>query len=46
MTSLLISALLCFQADRPSMAILVWLMLLAGSAPVIAVMLAYKPRLL
>jgi len=45
-TSLLISALLCFQADRPSMAILVWLMLLAGSAPVIAVMLAYKPRLL
>ncbi|QNM95737.1 DUF3325 domain-containing protein [Chitinimonas koreensis] len=44
--SLLASALLCFAADRPSMAVLVWLMLLAGSAPLIALTLAFRPRLL
>lgn len=45
-TGLLASALLCFAADRPSMAVLVWLMLLAGSAPLIALTLAFRPRLL
>lgn len=43
---LLASAVLCFIADRPSMAVLVWLMLLAGSAPMIALVLAWRPRLL
>jgi len=43
---LLISAVLCFIADRPSMAALVWVMLLAASAPLIALTLACRPRLL
>lgn len=45
-TSLVTSAVLCFIADRPTMAMLVWLMLLVGSAPLVALTLAYKPRLL
>lgn len=40
------SALFCFLADRPSMAILVWLMLLAGGALLTALTLAWQPRLL
>ncbi|GAB3262213.1 DUF3325 domain-containing protein [Chitinimonas naiadis] len=44
--SLITSAALCFIVDRPTMAMLVWLMLLAGSAPLIAVTLAFRPRLL
>lgn len=40
------SLLACLKADRPSMAVLVWVMLLAGSALVIAMLLARRPRLL
>ncbi|MFT3799682.1 MAG: DUF3325 domain-containing protein [Burkholderiaceae bacterium] len=43
---LLVSAALCFVADHPAMAALVWVMLLAASAPLIALTLAWKPRLL
>lgn len=46
MAGLAASALLCALADRPSMAVLVWLMLLAGSAPLVALTLAWRPRLL
>lgn len=44
--ALLITGILCFIADRPSMAVLVWIMLLAASAPSIGMLLAWKPRLL
>lgn len=44
--SLLLSAVLCFMADRPSMAALVWIMLLAACAPSIAMILSWNPRLL
>ncbi|MEW5966299.1 MAG: DUF3325 domain-containing protein [Pseudomonadota bacterium] len=37
---------LCLLADRPSMAALVWVMLLAGGAVAAALMLAYRPRAL
>jgi hypothetical protein len=40
------SAVLCFLADRPSMAVLVWLMLLAAAALLTALTLAWRPRLL
>ena len=43
---LLASAVLCFIADRPSMAALVWLMLLAASAPSVGMLLAWRPKLL
>lgn len=43
---LLISAVFCFIADRPSMAVLVWIMLLALTAPAIAMLLAWRPMLL
>ncbi len=43
---LLASAVLCFLADRPSMAILVWVMLLSGNVLIIAMALAWKPSLL
>jgi hypothetical protein len=43
---LLVSAALCFIADRPSMAILVWIMFLAASAPLIGMLLAWRPQLL
>lgn len=43
---LVASAALCFTADRPSMAVLVWVMLLAGAVPLVAVTLAWRPRLL
>lgn len=42
--ALAVSALLCLRADRPSIAVLVWLMLLAGTAPLIALTLAWRPR--
>lgn len=42
--ALSLSALACLQADRPSMAVLVWVMLLAGSALSVAMLLAYRPR--
>ncbi|MBS3936887.1 MAG: DUF3325 family protein [Sulfuritalea sp.] len=41
-TALLLSAVCCFIADRPSMAVLVWVMLLAGAATAIALLLAWR----
>lgn len=41
-----LSAVLCFMADRPSMAVLVWIMLLAATAPSVGMMLSWRPRLL
>lgn len=43
---LLVSAVLCFIADRPSMAALVWLMLLAVSVPGVSMILTWRPQLL
>ncbi|MDQ8022014.1 MAG: DUF3325 domain-containing protein [Moraxellaceae bacterium] len=43
---LIASAVLCFIADRPSMAVLVWLMQLAGAVPLVGLALAWRPRLL
>ena len=42
--SLLLSLLACLAADRPSMATLVWTMLLAGSAVAVALTLSWRPR--
>lgn len=39
-----LSLLACLKADRPSMAVLVWVMLLAASAAAVALVLAYRPR--
>lgn len=44
--SLAFSALACLAADRPSMAILVWFMLLAAGALAVAFTLAWQPALL
>lgn len=44
--ALIISAVLCFIADRPSMAALLWIMMLAFGATSIAMALAWKPALL
>lgn len=41
-TALLLSAVCCFIADRPSMAVLVWVMLLAGTTIAVAQMLAWR----
>lgn len=41
-TGLLLSAVCCFMADRPSMASLVWVMLLACAALSIALLLAWR----
>jgi hypothetical protein len=41
-----LSLLACLMADRPSMAVLVWVMLLAGSAVLVAASLAWQPSLL
>lgn len=41
-SGLLLSAICCFIADRPSMAVLVWVMLLAGAATTIALLLAWR----
>lgn len=43
---LAVSAALCLLADHPSMAILVWVMLLSGAVVAIAFTLAWKPILL
>lgn len=40
------SAIACMLADRPSMAVLVWFMLLAASALTVALTLAWRPTLL
>ena len=42
--ALVVSAVLCLLADRPSMAVLVWVMLLAGAAPLIGLTLAWRPH--
>jgi hypothetical protein len=34
----------CLLADRPSMAVLVWVLLMAGSAVSVAMLLARRPR--
>lgn len=39
-----LSLLACLMADRPSMAVLVWVMLLAGSAVAVALLLSYQPH--
>ncbi|MDX5410676.1 MAG: DUF3325 domain-containing protein [Thauera sp.] len=41
-----LALLACLAADRPSMAVLVWVMLLAGAAVLVAMTLASRPRLL
>lgn len=41
---LLLSLLLCLKADHASMAVLVWTMLLAGSAIGVAMVLTWYPR--
>lgn len=40
------SLMACLRADRPSMAVLVWAMLLAGSAAGVAMLLARRPQAL
>lgn len=45
-TALAASAVACLLADRPSMALLVWCMLLAASALTVALTLAWRPALL
>jgi len=42
--ALALSLLACLMADRPSMAVLVWAMLLAGSAVLVALLLARLGR--
>lgn len=43
---LLLSAVFCFQADHPSMAALVWVMLQAFAAMMVAMILSRRPVLL
>ena len=43
---LLASLRLCLLADRPSMAALVWIMFLAGSAVLVAMILTSRPSLM
>ena len=43
---LLLSTVLCFIADRPSMAVLVWIMFLAAAAPSVGMLLSWRPQLL
>lgn len=45
-SGLLVSAVLCFMANRPSMAVLVWIMLLAATAPSVGMILSWRPQLL
>lgn len=42
--ALLLSLLACLMADRPSMAALVWIMLMADSAVAVALTLSWRPR--
>lgn len=39
-----LSLLACLSADRPSMAALVWVMLLAGTALLVAMVLSWRPQ--
>ena len=41
-----LSLIACLMADRPSMAVLVWVMLLAGGALTVALLLATRPQAL
>lgn len=43
--ALVASLVVCLIADRPSIAALVWIMLLVGSAVAVALLLANKPRM-
>jgi hypothetical protein len=43
---LIVSGVLCFAADRPSMAALVWILLMAFGAVAVALTLSWKPALL
>ena len=43
---LAVSAVFCFLADRPSMAVLVWVMLMASTALLVAMTLAWRPQIL
>lgn len=43
---LAVSAVFCFLADRPSMAALVWVMLMATAAALVAMTLAWRPQVL
>lgn len=44
--ALSLSLLACLMADRPSMAVLVWVMLLAAGAVAVALLLATRPGVL
>lgn len=44
--ALAVSALCCFKADHPSMAVLVWCTLLPVAAVATALILSYRPALL
>jgi len=44
--ALFVALQLCLAADHPSMAVLVWIMTLAATALSVALMLAWRPRLL
>lgn len=46
LSGLAASGVLCFVADRPSMAILVWILFMAAGSISIALMLTWKPALL
>lgn len=43
---LAVSAVFCFLADRPSMAVLVWVMLMASTALLVAMTLSWRPQIL
>ncbi|WP_438971240.1 DUF3325 domain-containing protein [Methylophaga sp.] len=43
---LLLSAVFCFQADHPSMAVLVWVMFQAFAAMMVAMVLSRRPVML
>jgi hypothetical protein len=42
--ALMASLMLCLMADHPTMAVLVWVMALAGAALVVALMLSWRAR--
>jgi hypothetical protein len=42
--SLAASLVLCLSADHPTLASLVWIMMLSASALIVAMLLAYRPH--
>jgi len=42
--ALSVSLLLCLWGDHPSIAVLVWVMVVSGSAFAVAMLLAWRPR--